>query len=59
MHLGCLIGDLVVRTANQIDEGQIDDIRLIVTELLANAIQTGGRRLRLTLSVDDEGWQAI
>jgi len=39
------------------DEGQIDDIRLIVTELLANAIQTGGRRLRLTLSVDDEGWR--
>src|SRR5437763_1069708 len=34
----------------------IDDLRLLATELLANSIETGGSSLRVTLSFDGSRW---
>jgi anti-sigma regulatory factor (Ser/Thr protein kinase) len=38
------------------DEERVQDLLLVATELLANTIETGGRRLLLTLSADGTGW---
>ena len=39
------------------EEQQIEEVRLITTELLANTIETGGTQLFLTLSSDQGGWR--
>jgi anti-sigma regulatory factor (Ser/Thr protein kinase) len=37
-------------------EADVEDLRLLATELLANAIDTGQPTLWLTVSLDDDGW---
>jgi anti-sigma regulatory factor (Ser/Thr protein kinase) len=40
-----------------LDETDIEDLTLITTELLANAVEAGGADIRLVLTVDDAGWR--
>jgi anti-sigma regulatory factor (Ser/Thr protein kinase) len=40
-----------------LDDDDVEDLRLLVTELLGNAVDTGGTSLELTLSADDGGWR--
>lgn len=40
-----------------LDESDIEDLTLITTELLANAVETGGADVRLVLTADDAGWR--
>jgi anti-sigma regulatory factor (Ser/Thr protein kinase) len=37
-------------------EGEVEDLRLLATELLGNAVDTGGASLELTLSAEDGRW---
>ena len=39
-----------------LDEGDVEDLRLLATELLGNAVETGGASLELTLSSEAGGW---
>ena len=39
-----------------IDEGEIEDLRLLATELLANAVETGQTALALHLTTDGSAW---
>jgi anti-sigma regulatory factor (Ser/Thr protein kinase) len=39
-----------------LDEGEVEDLRLLATELLGNAVETGGASLELTLSTEAGGW---
>jgi hypothetical protein len=38
-----------------LDDDDVEDLRLLVTELLGIAVDTGGTSLELTLSADDGG----
>lgn len=40
----------------ELEESDVDDLTLITTELLANAIEAGGADVRLVLTADDAGW---
>jgi anti-sigma regulatory factor (Ser/Thr protein kinase) len=37
-------------------ESDVEDLRLLATELLGNAVETGGASLELTLSTEAGGW---
>jgi anti-sigma regulatory factor (Ser/Thr protein kinase) len=37
-------------------EGEVEDLRLLTTELLGNAVETGGTSLELTLSTEGTRW---
>jgi anti-sigma regulatory factor (Ser/Thr protein kinase) len=38
-------------------EGDIDDLSLIATELLANAVESGATQMTLSLDADERGWR--
>jgi anti-sigma regulatory factor (Ser/Thr protein kinase) len=40
-----------------LDEADIEDLTLITTELLANAVEEGGADVRLVLTADEGGWR--
>jgi anti-sigma regulatory factor (Ser/Thr protein kinase) len=40
----------------ELGDGEIDDLTLITTELLANAVEAGGSEVRLLLEIDKDGW---
>jgi anti-sigma regulatory factor (Ser/Thr protein kinase) len=42
-----------------LDESDVEDLTLITSELLANAVETGGADVRLVLTVDDAGWRLL
>ncbi|MGZ4149785.1 MAG: hypothetical protein ACXVQJ_07085 [Actinomycetota bacterium] len=39
-----------------LDEGDVEDLRLLATELLGNAVETGGASLQLTLIMEAGRW---
>ena len=41
----------------ELDESDIEDLTLITTELLANAVETGGADVRLVLTADAAVWR--
>jgi hypothetical protein len=56
--MGVTLRAFVTAVANDLGAppGQVDDLALAVSELLASAIEGGSRRFRVELLEDDDGW---
>jgi anti-sigma regulatory factor (Ser/Thr protein kinase) len=49
----------VAEAARQLglDDAEVEDLRLLATELLGNAVETGGSSLELSLDAGTAGWR--
>lgn len=56
--LGVTVRVFVTEAARRLglSDADVDDLRLAATELLANAVESSGSALELTLRVDDGRW---
>ena len=54
LSLRAFVATAARRTASP---GDVEDLKLTATELLANAVEHASDELELTLDTDDEGWR--